>query len=177
MTRFCLRWLTPAVTTVALLFTLHAQPAQAADGGQTVSGTVNDKDGKPAKDMKVSLFKASDMPAGGRRSAAPAEAPKPDAKIADAGADAGRKMPTPVGEATTDEKGGFSIKNVAPGDYALTAGDRTSEAGTARGKVTVVAGADPAPVTLSLRKRQPRGAAGGAGGAGGAGNPPPAEKK
>lgn len=186
MKNYWMRWLTPAVAVLALVFV-----AQAKAEGQTVKGTVNGTDGKPASGVQVRLIKASDMPAdgaGGRRRPGAGDtggtkpdtgAAKPEQKAADGdkpaakpGGDNGtpRARPTPVGQATTDDKGAFEIKDIPAGDYVLMAGARGT--GTGREKVTVVAGSDPAPVTITLKQGQRRGAGAGAGEA-----PKPAETK
>ncbi|HSI33670.1 MAG: carboxypeptidase-like regulatory domain-containing protein [Phycisphaerae bacterium] len=164
MTRM-IKWMAPAVAAFGLMIGFSSSPAVAADGG-TITGTVVDKEGKPAAGLDVRVVKP--RPAGERPAAPKADAEKPPEKPAPgAGGGRGGTRPEPVASGKTDDAGKFEIKGVPAGEYMVLAGSR--EKGMGRSKVTVETGK-----TVDVKLTLADIPAGGAGGGRrpGAGAPP-----
>lgn len=158
-----MKCLTPVLAVTLLLSLSNAAVAQEAEKKQsgTVSGTVLDKDGKPASGVQVRLFHPFER--GQRREAARARQQQADPA---AGADAKEEKPRqgdkprraerpkPVATATTDADGKFTMSDVPVGKYVVLAMIRGQ--GSARQEVEVTAGGT-ANVELKLKKRAAKG--------------------
>jgi hypothetical protein len=112
---------------IALLLTLTTARSYAEDKKETgkVTGTVVDKDGKPAVGAEVGIF----HPMGKSKPAAQGQAEKP-AK--------GEKPISVVPAVKTDDKGEFALNDVPVGDYTVVA--RLRGSGNGRENVSVKAG-------------------------------------
>jgi hypothetical protein len=140
-----------AVVAIAILFTgatiVRAEDkTDAKSKGGKVTGVLT-HEGKPAADVTVRLFKASDMPqrgpgqgGQGRDRGGLSVQPGPGGGQGDPGQGRGpgqRQMPTPVAETKTNAEGKFSFDNVPAGDYMIMAGDfQTGMMGRQTAKVT-----------------------------------------
>jgi hypothetical protein len=155
-----MKWSMPLLAVAAVLaFGASTVRAEDAAGKGSVSGTVLDKDGKPAAGVHVRLFhpfekgqrgkgaakkegaetNAAD-PAEGGSSDKPAKGSKGDKPMRD----------KPVATATTDSNGAFSMKDVPAGKYIVMA--MLKGQGGARQEVEVTAGSE-AKAELKLEYR------------------------
>jgi protocatechuate 3,4-dioxygenase beta subunit len=130
------KWAAPVVALGLMLGLAVKVKAEDAKATGTVSGTVVDKDGKAVANASVGVFTA-DMQHK-HKADKQAEAAEGDKDKADkAGKEKGDK-PKPVGEATTDAEGKFTIKDVPAGDYVVRVNVKGQ--GRAVQKVSVKAG-------------------------------------
>ena len=125
-----IKWTAGPLAAIALLLTLATvQTARAEDKKETgkITGTVVDKDGKPAVGAEVFVF----HPMGkAKKESKPEEKAEKPAK--------GEKPVSVVPSVKTDDKGEFTFNDVPVGDYTVTAKLRGS--GTGKENVTVTAG-------------------------------------
>ncbi|MDB5295202.1 MAG: hypothetical protein JWO31_1185 [Phycisphaerales bacterium] len=120
---------TASLSALALSLALSGVALAAAAATGTITGTVKGVEG--AKPGKVSVKL---LPPGGGKKGEPKAEPKADKPAP--GEKKGR--PAPIAETTTDDDGKFNLKDVAPGEYRIAAGERGAAMGTER--VTVKAG-------------------------------------
>jgi hypothetical protein len=123
-----IKWAAP-LAAIALLLTLATVQTRAEDAKKEtgkITGTVLDKDGKPAVGAEVGVFHPMGKSA---KSAAQGQAEKP-AK--------GDKPISVVPSVKTDEKGEFTLADVPVGDYEVVA--RLRGSGNGKEKVSVKAG-------------------------------------
>jgi hypothetical protein len=149
-----------------------------AEAKGTISGTVNGVDGKPAKEVTVRLFAqrargerqqstqagpgngevfvaaAADKPAADKpaadKPAADGERPAGDRPRGDRAGRGQGQRPQALKETKTNDKGEFTLVDVAAGEYSVAV---TEGQNTARERVTVKAG-ETAKVTLALKARE-----------------------
>ena len=123
-----IKWAAP-LAAIALLLTLASVQTARADDKDTkketgkITGTVTDKDGKPAVGAEVGVFHPM-----GKSSKKTDQAEKPTKE----------KPISVVPEVKTDDKGEFTLENVPVGDYTVVA--RLRGSGTGRENVTFASG-------------------------------------
>jgi uncharacterized GH25 family protein len=154
-------WMAPAfAVAIAMTFNVLVRAADAAGTktGGTVTGQVTDKDGKPVANAKVRVTVqnsskksggATTKSSGGSDDAASTASRSPTTQ---GSGNSGSKTPA-VAEGTTDADGKFSIADVPPGDYNVSASVKGQGAG--REKVTVKSG-ETAEVKLKLQEAKPK---------------------
>ena len=145
----------------ALTLMLSTSPRSVADEKAdakkekgSISGTVMGTDGKAASGVTVRLLSAADaQPGKADKAAGATNAGKALAADADKAADKPGKgkgaRQAALDETSTNEKGEFTFKEVAAGEYFVAANQRG--VGNARKKVTVKAG-ETAKVELALKE-------------------------
>jgi Carboxypeptidase regulatory-like domain len=163
-----LKWATPFVAFAFLLsLTIAVRADEAKKETGSVSGTVLDKEGKPAAGVQVRLFHPFER--GQRRGNG--SAAKVEKQNADSGAAAtadkeekpgkGEKghggkgnRPQPVATTSTDNDGHFTLSDVPAGKYVVMA--MVKGVGGAREDVTVTSGSE-AKIEMKLKDRPARG--------------------
>ena len=139
------------VALVALVFAAApaARAEEKAAGKGTISGAVVDADGKAVAGAEVVVTKAPEKQAKqNKKQKVGAQNGDVLALVADEPAAKEKKpKPEPVAKATTDADGKFAIKDLAAGDYVVTA--RLKGTGNGKQRVTVADG-KPAEVKISL---------------------------
>jgi protocatechuate 3,4-dioxygenase beta subunit len=132
-------WILPLLAlALAIGFTaVRATAEEAKKETGTVSGVVQDKDGKPVAGAEVGIFHAT-----GKHAAA--DKPKTEAKNP---AEKPEKANSVVPMVKSDDKGEFTLSDVPVGDYTVRA--KLKGQGTAHNNVSVKAG-ETAKVTLKL---------------------------
>jgi uncharacterized GH25 family protein len=157
--RFSIKsWMAPAfAVAIAMTFNVLVRAAESTGSktGGTVTGQVTDKDGKPVANAKVRVTVPNSSRKGGGATTKPSES-------GDAASTASRSPTTqgsgnkmqPVAEGTTDADGKFSIADVPPGDYNVSASVKGQ--GMGREKVTVKAGETTADVKIKLQEAKPK---------------------
>jgi hypothetical protein len=138
-------WILPLLAlALAIGFTaVRATAEEAKKETGTVSGVVQDKDGKPVAGAEVGIFHAT-----GKHAAA--DKPKTEAKNP---AEKPEKANSVVPMVKSDDKGEFTLSDVPVGDYTVIA--RLRGQGQGRENVTVKAG-ETAKVELKLKKNAPK---------------------
>ena len=149
----------------ALALAVSALPARAQDakpeGKGTVTGTVVDKDAKPAEGVTVNLFKPR-QGGGGSGGAAPVA---PKSQFGHDAIDL-QNRPTPIATATTDKDGKFEMKDVPAGQYMVGVRDQEKKL---YGRTAVTVEADKtATVEIKCSDTPPQRNGGGGGGGGAA---------
>jgi 5-hydroxyisourate hydrolase-like protein (transthyretin family) len=159
-----LKWAAP-VAALGLMLGFAGTRAIAQDASPdkketgSVSGVVQDKDGKPAEGVNIKLFKPFDK--GGRKAEKQARNALGDKhgkaeKLAEGDKPAGEKpakgdRPQPVSTAVTDHDGKFEMKDVPVGKYIVAATLRRQ--GGARQPVEIKSGEN-ATVELKLEEKK-----------------------
>lgn len=151
------KWALP-VLALGLLISFTAARAIAEDKAAdkkdtgTVSGTVTGTDGKPAAKCLVRLFHPMDR-ANAKSAAKSSNSAKSETKAAEdkpAKSEKGDK-PIPVANATTDDAGKFTMKDVPVGKYEIIA--QVKGVGRAHDTVEVKSGEDTS-VDLKLERHE-----------------------
>jgi uncharacterized GH25 family protein len=159
--RFSIKsWMAPAfAVAIAMSFNVLVRAADSAGGssktGGTVAGQVLDKDGKPVANAKVRVTAQNSSKKSGGATTKPSGSDNAasTASRSPTTQGSGNKM-QPVAEGTTDADGKFSIADVPPGDYNVSASVKGQGAG--REKVTVKAGETTADLKIKLQEAKPK---------------------
>ena len=158
------KWALP-VLALGLLISFTAARAIAEDKAEkkdtgTVSGTVTGTDGKPAAKCLVRLFHSMDR-ANAHSAAKSSNSDKSETKAAgDEKPAKGEKgdKPIPVANATTDDAGKFTMKDVPVGKYEIIA--QVKGVGRGHDTIEVKSGEDTS-VDLKLERHEGGGKSGG----------------